>query len=93
MKISHVNTSKSGYFKAEVDGKKVGMMSYNWANEHRINIVHTGVEKEYMGRGIARAMVMEGIKYARENNIKIVPMCSYVRYVFEQDPSLSDVLG
>lgn len=91
MKISQVNTSKSGYFKAEVDGEEVGMMSYTWADEGRINIVHTGVEKEYTGRGIARAMVMEGVKFAREKGLKITPMCSYVRYVFEQDPSLEDV--
>lgn len=92
MKISHVNTSKSGYFKAEVDGEEVGILSYNWATEHRINIIHTGVEKAYTGRGIARALVLESIRYARENNLKIVPMCSYVRYVFEKDPTLSDVL-
>ncbi|MFT4202528.1 MAG: hypothetical protein QM610_01325 [Chitinophagaceae bacterium] len=48
MKISHINTSKSGYFKAEVDGKEVGMLSYTWANPRRVNAVHTGVEKEYI---------------------------------------------
>lgn len=93
MNITHVNTSKSGYFKAEVDGQEVGMLSYNWANEHRINVLHTFVNKEYTKRGIARALVMACIEYAREKDIKIVPMCSYVHYVFQQDERLSDVLG
>ncbi|MFT4204531.1 MAG: N-acetyltransferase [Chitinophagaceae bacterium] len=47
----------------------------------------------YTGRGIARAMVMECVQYAGENHLKIVPMCSYVRYVLEGDEALGDVMG
>ncbi|WP_447640575.1 MULTISPECIES: GNAT family N-acetyltransferase [Chitinophagaceae] len=92
MEISHVNTSKSGYFKAELNGEEVGMLSYIWADDKRINVIHTGVEKAFTKRGIAHALVMDCIRYARENDLKIVSMCSYVRYVFEQDPGLADVL-
>lgn len=91
MKISHINNSKSGYFKAEIDGEEIGMLSYTWADKDRINVIHTGVEKEYTGQGIARDMVMACVAFAREKGLKITPMCSYVRYVFEKDPSLKDV--
>ena len=39
---------------------------------------HTYVPNELRGRGIAKELVEEGIRYAKEIGYKIIPSCPYV---------------
>lgn len=48
------------------------------------NIVHTGVDKEYQGQGLARRLVECIIENAKENNKTLVADCSYARKVIEE---------
>lgn len=41
------------------------------------NIIHTKVNKSYQGQGIAKKLVFEVIKNAKENSKNIVAECSY----------------
>ena len=43
----------------------------------------TVVSPELRGQGIAGKLFEAGVKYARENNYKIVPVCSYIVKKFE----------
>ena len=46
-------------------------------------ITHTGVREEYNGHGIARRLVESVAINAIENNITLVPLCSYAKKVLE----------
>ena len=46
-------------------------------------ITHTGVREEYNGHGIARRLVESVAMNAKENNITIVPLCSFAKKVLE----------
>jgi len=37
-------------------------------------------------------LVEAGVKYARENNFKILPTCTFARSVFNRTPAYDDVL-
>ena len=50
-----------------------------------------GVDPSQRGRGIARTLVHAGVAHAREQGLKIRPICSYVVEVFRSDASLADV--
>ena len=43
----------------------------------------TVVSSELRGQGIAGKLFDAGVKYARENEYKIVPICSYIVKKFE----------
>jgi len=43
-----------------------------------LNINHTYVPNALRGRGIAGKIVKVALTYAEENNLKIIPSCSYV---------------
>jgi len=43
----------------------------------------TVVSSELRGQGIAGKLFDAGVKYARENGYKIVPICSYIVKKFE----------
>ncbi|MDY3006521.1 GNAT family N-acetyltransferase [Anaerococcus porci] len=70
--------------------KKIGLIDMIFKG-NVIDAVHTGVEKEYGGQGIAGKLVDKLVDYARENNKKIIPSCPYIRDKFEKDDSYDDV--
>ena len=49
-----------------------------------IDITHTIVPKPIGGRGIAADLVKEALEYAKENGMKVIPTCSYVKVFLER---------
>lgn len=92
MDIQRIDDGKKGFFKAVDDGKEAGLMTYVWAGPGKIIIDHTEVDPAFGGKGVGKQLVMEAVKYARESNIKILPLCPYAKSVFEKNADLHDVL-
>ena len=61
--------------------------------EGKLYIESTYTPPEFRGRGIARRLVLEAIKYAEENNLKIVSICSYAVRFFEKNPEYERILA
>ena len=85
MEIIQKNNSKDGFFIAEENGKRMGYISYEWMNESVFAIMHTVVEPAFQGRGIAKALLDASVAYARENDLRIHAICSYVVRQFEKE--------
>lgn len=60
------------------NGIKIGECNYIEVKENW-NIIHTEVDKQYQGQGIARKLVECIIKNAKECNKKIIAECSYAK--------------
>ena len=45
---------------------------------HQMVFTHTYVPTELRGRGIAQKLVQVALEYARAQNFRVVPACSYV---------------
>ena len=93
MEIKHIETGKGGEFVVEENGNRSAEMAYTNAGEKLIIIDHTFVESHLRGEGIAKDLVAEGIKFARENNLKIVPLCPFAKATIERTPEFQDVLA
>ncbi len=52
---------------------------------------HTYTPPELRGRKLAEAVVTAAIEYAKANDFKVIPSCSYVQYFLAQHPEYSDV--
>ncbi|MCD7971226.1 MAG: N-acetyltransferase [Candidatus Azobacteroides sp.] len=90
--INQTNNSRNGIFKAKnEDGKIIGQMSYVWAGNDKIIIDHTEVSPAYEGRGVGKDMVYHAVDFARENHVKILPVCAFARAVFRKIPEINDV--
>ena len=92
MKIEQYNTDKNGFFKAMENYDEAGVLTYVWAGPDKIILDHTEVNSGFEGKGIGKQLVLEAVKYARENKIKILPLCPYAKSVFDKDTDLHDVL-
>lgn len=92
-KIKIEDNGKKGRFVLLEDGKEAGEMTFVWDGENSIIIEHTNVGKEYGGKGYAKQLMNKAVAFARKNEVKIVPVCSFVRAMFEKDESIRDVLA
>ncbi|TDS65046.1 GNAT family N-acetyltransferase [Myroides indicus] len=94
MEIKHENYGNKGVFIAIENDVKAGEITYSVAGENKIIADHTEVNENFKGRGVGKIILLEGlVKYARENNIKIIPLCPFVKATFAKMPELGDVLA
>lgn len=92
MDVLQINNETKGAFQVMEDGAKAGIMTYSWAGKDKIIIDHTEVDPAFKGRGVGNQMVMAAVEYARQENIKIMPLCPFAKSVFDKTPSIQDVL-
>jgi len=92
LEVKHNNGEKHGEFVAFFDGKQAGTMTYTWAGNDKFIIDHTEVEEAYNGKGVGKEMVYKAVEYARENNLKIIPLCPFAKAMFQKNEDIRDVL-
>jgi hypothetical protein len=93
MEIKHKQSETKGSFYVELEGKLVGEMTYSIASSALIIIDHTEVGEELKGKGAGAQLLSALVQYARENNIKIIPLCPFAKSMFDKKEELRDVLS
>lgn len=92
MEVRRDDNGKKGKFSAWANEKEAGLMTYTWAGEQKFIIDHTEVSPEFSGQGVGKQLVMAAVAFARQNGLKILPLCPYAKSVFEKTPAIHDVL-
>lgn len=100
--IQHKETEKNGVFgawmRATEEGActepvQVGEMTYQRPTSQRMIIDHTRVYEGFEGRGIARQMVLAAVDFARADNRRIIPVCSYAQALLTRTDEYKDILA
>jgi len=92
VEIKQIDQGAKGYFVATDAENEAGRMSYTYAGNSKIIIDHTEVNNAYRGQNIGKRILMEVVNYARENKIKIIPLCPFAKSVFDKMEEIRDVL-
>ncbi len=92
LEVKQHNWETKGEFLATMEGQKAGLMTYSWAGEDRIIIDHTEVEPAYNGKGVGKELVYKAVEFAREKNLKIIPLCPFAKAMFQKNEDIRDVL-
>lgn len=91
MEIKREERNSKGSFYVETEGKRLAEMTFTYAGSHRIIIDHTEVSDALRGQGAGKQLVSAAVNWARENQMKILPLCPFARAVFEKTPAFADV--
>jgi predicted GNAT family acetyltransferase len=59
----------------------------------KILLIHTEVPKELEGRGIAGRLATSAMTYARDNGLKVVPLCPYVAAWLPRHAEFADLVA
>ena len=77
MEFKYENNRLLGFINKE----EVGYVEYNITNGE-LDILHTVVYENFAGKGLAKLLMEETRKIAKENNLKIIATCSYAEKYF-----------
>jgi len=90
--ISHRNHGSGGRYVARVEGESaLGYLEWEPREDGVRVATHTVVPPAIAGRGIAKALVDQLVRDAREQGFGIVPQCSYVAAKFDENPEWADL--
>ena len=80
-------------FYAGQDGNILAEMVYTKTAGNKIIVEHTEVSDELGGKGVGKQLVKTVVEYARNNGIKIIPLCPFTKKVLDNTPEWQDVLA
>ena len=70
----------------------VAVLKYHLGNHH-ITLVHTEVAPELAGKGYAGMLVQTALEFARAKNLRVIPLCPFVRAYIARHPEYADLVG
>ena len=77
MDCTIIHNEEAQRFETELDGY-MAVVEYSLRN-NTINILHTRVPHPIEGRGVAAALTKYALDYAKQNQLKVIPTCSYTQ--------------
>ena len=91
MQIERQQKGVKGMFYIGDPENPQGAMFYRVDGKNNIIIEHTEVGEELKGKSAGFQLVKTAVEYARENHIRILPLCPFAKSVFDKKPEFSDV--
>ena len=91
MDIEVKHDKKNKRFVAEIEGYEA-YLSYNVFDDI-IDLTYAYTPPEIRGKGIAKIVVEYALNYAKANNLKVIPTCSYVKAIVERNDAYKNLLA
>jgi predicted GNAT family acetyltransferase len=88
--ISIVHNRADHRFETRIEGA-LAVCDYD-RRDSAVVFTHTFVPPELRGRGIAEQLVRAGLRYARDEKLKVVPACSYVGAFIQRHAEFQDLV-
>lgn len=78
-----LNDHQRGAFTIDEDGERLAEMAIGITGQNLI-VYHTEVSPKLRGKGVGQQLLDKMVEYAREHDLKVVPLCPYVHSQFEK---------
>ncbi len=89
--VHHRENRSRGLFYIEDNGTKVSELTYHKKEENLIQVDHTETKMGYEHQGYASKLLDYVVNWARENKVKIEPLCPFAEVKFDENPEYADV--
>jgi len=74
------------------EGDDLAVLEYRVRGGHALVLTHTGVPHGLEGKGIAALLARTALEYAREHQMRVVPLCSFVQTYLRRHPEYMDLV-
>lgn len=92
MLIQHKESGKRGMFYIEDDDEIIAEIVYADGGNNTIIIEHTEVDERLKGQNIGYALVHKVVEHTRLHGLKVTPVCTFAKAVFDKRADFKDVL-
>lgn len=80
-------------FELTLDQGEKAFVTYLIRDDGVYNLNYSQVPFSLRGQGVGRELVIKTFEFLRENNLKYVPTCGYIRHVASRHPEWKDLLA
>lgn len=87
-KVTHEKDNER--FVVYIEGNEV-YVEYTMAG-NEINLYHTFTDPALRGKGLAAQVVRAALEFAKENNLKVIPTCSYVQAFMAKNDEYNELV-
>ncbi len=94
MNITYPNhqSGNGGFMTINIDEEEIGRLTYTIIpEENKLIISFVNIYPKHEGKGLGKYIVKAAIDFARENNWKVYPHCSYARTVITRMTDVDDI--
>jgi len=60
-------------------------------DQNQIELIHTEVPKELGGKGIGSYLAENSLKFAKNNQLKVKPSCSFIKNYIDKHPEYQSI--
>lgn len=85
-----VNDLQGSRFVLDVNGKEVYVLYAE--DKETIDLYSTYTPPRLRGQGLAEKVVLAAFEYAKENKLKVIASCWYVREFIEKHPEIRTIV-
>ena len=79
-------------FVLRIDGERHGFLEFSRPDVGVMRIEYVEVDPALRGTGLGRQLVEKAVAFAKEAELKVVPICPYARAVIQRDANLATSL-
>ena len=76
-------------FVLRLDGERFGFLEFTRPDTEVLRIEYVEVDPDLRGTGLGLKLVEKAVAFARENSLKVVPICGYARTVIQRDAAMA----
>lgn len=80
------------FYLGENEENPIAEITYQSTENGKVIIDHTYVSPQLRGKKIAKSLVDCVANYCREENLKVLPLCSYARRLMNENEEYTDIL-
>lgn len=84
MQLKRESDGPKGAFYWDDEGKRLGESTYTMAGPEKLIIDHTEVDDSLRGTGKGAELINAIVEYARQHDLKILPLCPFARVIFQK---------
>jgi len=85
-----IHDKAKSHFIIVINGKE-SLVDY-FIEKKKMNLYHTYTHPDLRGKGLAAKVVEAALEYAKENNLKVVPGCSYVQDFISKNKKYKELI-
>ncbi len=89
--IEYVHAPDLSRYEIRDDDVLVGFAEYRLPDDVHVDFVHTEVDDEYGGRGLAGGVVRFALEDVRGQGKRVIPHCPYVGKWISRHPEFEDI--
>lgn len=86
-----VNTDKNR-FELEIDDS-IAFIEFDKMEPNILDMTHTEVPDELSGKGVGSKLVSGALQYCKDNNLKVIPSCSFVKSYTDKHSEWQELLA